>query len=285
MTLTVARHSIPQGDEAAVQDLSEELKDGAQNLGQSPTLFGMALNEALLLVQARVANNPRANLLPTWEAVVCAMQICEAAFAAAAATEGSVQRRVIDEVRTIPATGPQFYANAGNWLTSLWLVIICRDQQRMTHMCRVPLEILRASGAQCDEYVYDWVDSLQSYWLEKPGLAEKLTVTIEKSAPEVVTIAPRDLLQSILYPPINLFYRFLRRDHDGFNAALVESLELHKAYWTATAERAADIAGTLALGPLAIACLAYDAGFPIEVESDYLPRSLLRRDWLGEFPT
>ncbi|MGA5420707.1 Imm49 family immunity protein [Streptomyces lavendulocolor] len=41
----------------------------------------------------------------------------------------------------------------------------------------------------------------------------------------------------------------------------------------------------LALGPLAIACLAYDAGFPIDVESDYLPSELLNRAWLGEFPT
>ncbi|MGA5166236.1 Imm49 family immunity protein [Streptomyces lavendulocolor] len=41
----------------------------------------------------------------------------------------------------------------------------------------------------------------------------------------------------------------------------------------------------LALGPLAIACLAYDAGFPIEVESEYLPKHLLTHGWLGEYPT
>lgn len=35
----------------------------------------------------------------------------------------------------------------------------------------------------------------------------------------------------------------------------------------------------------AVACLACDAGFPIEVESEYLPIRLLDRSWLGEFDT
>lgn len=43
--------------------------------------------------------------------------------------------------------------------------------------------------------------------------------------------------------------------------------------------------GLIALAPLAIACLAYDAGFRIEVESGYLPIALLERSWAGEFPT
>ncbi|MFG2380757.1 immunity 49 family protein [Streptomyces avermitilis] len=286
MTLTVARHSRPgELDELAVQDLADELADSVKSLGQSPTLFGMALNEALLHVQARVTVNPRANLLESWEATVVAMQVYSAAFAAASTNEGAVHCRIAHEMRTIPATGPQFYTNAGNWLTSLWFAIVCRDQARMAHLCRFPIGLLRASGAQGDEYAYHWVDALQTYWLEEPGLIEKLTDTIEASHPDVATIAPRDLLQNILYQPINLFHRFLRKDHAAFNEALVEALELHKAYWTATEERARDIAGSLALGPLAIACLAYDAGFPIEVESHYLPHHLLRRTWVGEFDT
>lgn len=31
------------------------------------------------------------------------------------------------------------------------------------------------------------------------------------------------------------------------------------------------------------ACLAYDGEIPIEVESEYLPKHLLQRGWLGEF--
>ncbi|MEU3510314.1 Imm49 family immunity protein [Streptomyces longwoodensis] len=46
---------------------------------------------------------------------------------------------------------------------------------------------------------------------------------------------------------------------------------------------AEDPSGAVALGPLALACLAHDGGIPIDVESDYLPKHLLQRGWLGEF--
>ncbi|MEU9120038.1 immunity 49 family protein [Streptomyces sp. NPDC048506] len=281
--VTVARHGSPSVDEEVVGHLAEELEDSVRNLDALPAVFGMALNEALLQVQVHQALNPRGNLLPTWQATVSAMQVGTAAFAAATA-ERPIESRITDEMRTIQATGPQFYANAGNWLTTLWFVIICRDQARMDTMCQVPLDLLRASGAEGDEYVYHWVDSLQTYWREEPRLAEKLTATIEMSHPDIATIAPREHLQCILYPPIHLFYQFMRKDHEGFNQALAEALELHKAYWSRE-DHSDDIAGYLALGPLAMACLAYDAGIPIEVESEYLPIRLLDRSWLGEFDT
>ncbi|MFD4701465.1 hypothetical protein [Streptomyces niveus] len=39
----------------------------------------------------------------------------------------------------------------------------------------------------------------------------------------------------------------------------------------------------MALAPLTIACMASDADMRIDVESEYLPKRLLRRTWVGEF--
>ncbi|MFD8826973.1 immunity 49 family protein [Streptomyces sp. NPDC059605] len=284
MTVIVERHAVPPVDRQATERLAEEFEASIRKLDSSPAAVGTALDEALLQVRANQALNPRGNRFATWDATVCAMQVGTAAFAAASVTEGSIEARIAHETRTIKATGPQFHANAGNWLTTLWFVIICRDQPRMDAMCRIPLDLLRSSGAEGDEYVLHWVDALQTYWHEQPGLPEKLTAAIEQSHPGIATNTPRDLLQCVLYPPINLFHQFFRKDHAGFDQALVEALELHKAYW-GTPERSADIAGFLALGPLAVACLAYDAGFPVEVESEYLPVRLLDRSWVGEFDT
>ncbi|MEN3583836.1 immunity 49 family protein [Streptomyces sp. ZYX-F-203] len=286
MTVKVPRHGSPgPDDEAYAQSLGEGVVRTLGRLAQSPRMFDIALSKAVLHVQARLAVDPEASGIDTWEAVVSAMQVGSAMYAAATKAEGTVQCRVNHELRTIPATGPQSHTDAGNWITAFWLAIVCRDQHRMTQLCEIPLDLLRASGAEYDEYIYHWVDALQAYWLERPGLVDKLTAAIESSYPEVARITERDLLEKILYQPINLFHRFLRQDHDGFNQALVESLQLHKAYWTATEERDESVEGYLALGPLAIACLAYDAGFPIGVESDYLPGELLNRAWLGEFET
>ncbi|MFH8368744.1 immunity 49 family protein [Streptomyces sp. NPDC018031] len=286
MTLKVARHGSPgPDDEGYAQDLGEGLADTIQMLEQSPRMFDIAMDEALVHVQARLAVDPEASGIDTWEAVVAAMQVGSALFASTAEAGATVECRINHEMRTIPTAGSQHFANAGNWLTAFWFAVVCRDQNRMTQLCHVPLGLLRASGSEYDEYIYHWVDALQSYWLERPGLAEKLTAAIEASHPEVATIAPRELLQKVLYQPINLFYHFLRKDREGFNQALVEALECHKSYWMADEKREGSVAGYLALGPLAIACLAYDAGRPIEVESDYIPKHLLSRAWLGEFPT
>nr|WP_322985128.1 hypothetical protein [Streptomyces sp. S584] len=40
---------------------------------------------------------------------------------------------------------------------------------------------------------------LQTYWLRRPGLVDKLIGTIEASDPSVARIAPQDMLQGLLY--------------------------------------------------------------------------------------
>ncbi|MFF6824064.1 Imm49 family immunity protein [Streptomyces longwoodensis] len=284
MTITIPRHGAPSPeDEPYADGLGEDLAESLERLERSPGSIDFTFDTALLHLQARCAPDPRAAKLETWEAVVTALQLGSAMFTATGVSEGTVQCRIAHRMRTIPALGPRSYADAGNWLTTFWLAVVCRDQKRMSQLCEIPLDRLRSPDGAYDEYVYHWVDTLQAYWLQRPGLVEKLTATLQTSHPDAVTVAPRDLVQNILYPPINLFYRFVRKDEAGFNQALAEALELHKAYWTADEDRAEDPSGALALGPLALACLAHDGGIPIEVESDYLPKHLLQRGWLGEF--
>ncbi|MFD6227122.1 Imm49 family immunity protein [Streptomyces sp. NPDC060232] len=63
-----------------------------------------------------------------------------------------------------------------------------------------------------------------------------------------------------------MLYRFLRKD-------------------PADEDRRQNIHGVVALGPLAMACLAKAKanGLPVEVETDYLPQALLDFAWRGEF--
>lgn len=286
MTVTVPRHGEPgPNSQSFAEALGEGVAMSVERLERAPGMIDSTFSKALLHLQARCTVDPRAALLETWEATVSAMQIGATLFAITGATEGTIECRINHEVRHIPAIGPRSYADAGNWLTAFWLAVVCREQKRMTQLCEIPLDQLRSPEGQYDEYVYHWVDTLQTYWLRRPGLVEKLIATLDASHPDAIAIAPRDLVQHVLYPPINLFHRFVRKDEEGFNEALVEALQQHRAYWTADEARAKDAAGRVALGPLALACLAHDGGIPIEVESEYLPKHLLQRGWLGEFPT
>lgn len=286
MAVTILRHEFPTDHaERGIEVLTKGADNRMDSLEESPRSFNRALNTTLTLAQAHCLIDPTAAKLPTWEAYVSAMQVGSAMFAAAMKTEGTVQCRIADKLRTIQATGPQYYTDAGNWINAFWLAIICREQGRMTELCNVPLSLLRASGAVYDEYIYAWVDTLQTYWRESPGMWEKLVAAVDGTEPDVLRDDTRDLVLRILYPPISLFHLFVRQEHDRFNEELVNALQWHKDYWIHDEERATDSAGLVAIGPLAIACLAYDAGFPIEVESEYLPKHLLVRSWVGEFET
>ncbi|MEU4200781.1 immunity 49 family protein [Streptomyces sp. NPDC026294] len=287
MTVHIDRHELPTGPDAErfAEQLSEHLAREVDDLEESADLIDSTFSTSVMALRARCVIDPRAAKAETWEATVNAMQLGSALFAVTGASEGTIECRIDRKRRTIRAIGPLSSADAGNWLTAFWLAVICREQQRMTQLCEIPLERLRAPEGQYDEYIYHWVDTLQTYWLRRPGLVEKLTATLQMSHPEVARTAPRDLLQGLLYPPINLFYRFVTKDEAGFSPALAEALKLHQTYWTLTEERKADIDGSIALGPLAIACLAFDGELPIEVDSEYLPKHLLHHGWLGEFPT
>lgn len=284
--MRVARHGGPgPDDETYARTLGENLSRTIDVLERVPRMFDGAMNTAALHLCARLAVDPDSSHPRTRDAAVTAMQVTSAAFAAAVRTEGTFEYFLVDRTRTIPATGPQYYADAGNWLTAFWLATVCREQDRMTQLCEIPVDFLRGSGVEYDEYIYHWIDALQAYWLIRPGLSEKLLAAIRMSSPDVARIAHPEVLDKLLHQPINLFQYFPRKDHTGFDQALAEALELHKSFWTADEDREEPVEGCLALGPLAVSCPAFDSGFPITVESDCIPRHLLNRFWLGMFPT
>ncbi|OEJ32573.1 immunity 49 family protein [Streptomyces subrutilus] len=287
MTAAVGRHGAAGGpdDEDYAARMTTTAIEGIASLESFPGMLDALWSSVRLSVAARSAVDPDASGIDTWEAVVNAMQVGSTLFQVTGAADGTVECRIHHEIRRLPAIGPKQIANCPNWLDAFWFAVVCRDHKRMTALCEVPLETLRASGAAHDGYLYHWVAALQAYGTHRQAdMVEELKQAFQQSHPDVVRIAPRDWLQQISYPPINLFYRFVKRDHDGFNDALVEALELHKAYWSHE-DRDFDVSGLWAVGPLAMACFAYDGGFPVNVASEYLPIQLLNRAWLGEFPT
>lgn len=287
MPTTISRPDFQGSNDPVghLQRVDKRTISAIDDLEEAPEMFGLTFSKALSTAQLHCLYDPTANKSETWEAWVAAMQVGSALFASATASEGTtVECMIAHKKRTIPACGVKHFVDAGTWLEAFWLAVICRDQARMTQLCNVPIELLRASGAVFEEYIYHWVDALQTYWLERPGLGEKLVAAFDGTNPDTLRFVDREMMLKVLYPPLDLFYRFISQDPDKFNEALVQAVELHKEYWTADEERES-LTGDVAIAPLAIACLAFDAGRPIEVESEYLPENLLDRSWLGEFET
>jgi hypothetical protein len=287
---SVPRHDYPTDNEAEGLAVLAETADWVIGELDDPDDTGrsQALITTLTLAQSRCAADPGADKFETWEAWVTAMQVGCALFDSARAAEGPVPCRIGSrgEVKDLPATGPTSYTHAGAWLTSVYLATICRENDRLDRLMRVPVSFLREANVLFDEYIYDWVETLQSYWAGRAtDMWDKLVAAVNGTDPEVSRIADKETMLKLLYPPLELFQLYNRRETERFNESLVQALTWHKQYWSGNESRAQSSDGLIALGPLAIACMAYDNDFPLDVESEYLPKRLLQRSWAGEFDT
>ncbi|WP_307813320.1 immunity 49 family protein [Streptomyces sp. N35] len=294
MVTRIARHGYPASinpetdiDTAGGLDsLAETVEWVLERIERSELAREEALDTALTFADARCEVDPDAEQFETWEAWVTAMQLGSAWFRMATASGAdTVTCRIKEKERFLPATGPQPHINASSWLTAFYLALICRENERLTELARVPISLLRESGATFDEYIYSWVETLQRFWLGQEGVSDHLVAAVDGTDQDSAQHVDQELMNFLLSPPIILFYRYLRGDHAQFNEALVDAVKWHKSYWAAEDDRAINSDGFVALAPLAIACLARDKGFPIELESEYLPKALLEYAWAGEIQT
>ncbi|MFF9573574.1 immunity 49 family protein [Streptomyces sp. NPDC014685] len=235
------------------------------------------------MARIRCIGDPDAVMLETWESWLLAMQVHSAVFAATFTDQETVTCKIRQDERQLATTGPQLYLNAGTWINAFFLALICRETARLDMLARVPASLLRDCGGVLDEYIYAWVETLRSFWLRRDDVSQHLVRAVDLSAPEATRILDAETMGKLKYPPIMMYYRYLRNEAAGFNEALNDAIRWHKEYWTADEDRTQNIEGVVAIAPLAVACLAKANGIPIEIESDYLPSALLDFAWRGEF--
>ncbi|MDG4856975.1 immunity 49 family protein [Streptomyces sp. T-3] len=282
--IRIPRHDFSTGALAQIlQHAEARIEEELEDLEENPEWFSMALLSAPSALDWRCAGDPKADKLETWKACVTAIQIGHALFVSARATTPTVECQVGVDKRVF-RSGAAPWAHAGNWLTAFWLSCVCRERERTDDLCQVPVSLLREAGG-FDAYIYDWVEALQAYWRKQPELGDKLLTAVDGTDPEALRPRSRRGVLHLMYPPMNLLTQLVRGDQDKFTASLGKAVEWHKDFWTRNEELARDTDGLIALGPLALACLALDSGFMVEIDSEYLPKYLLDGGWVGEFPT
>ncbi|MGW9068402.1 immunity 49 family protein [Streptomyces yangpuensis] len=285
MTAIVPRQDYPEDDMAAVIPVMEgSVSYSLEKFETSHNSRSGAVMRSLNVAFVRSAVDPRAAMRETWESWRLAMQVHSAVFAATTAPDReTVTCRIRHEERHLATTGPQTYLSAHTWIDAFYLAVICRDAVGLDMLARIPVSLLRAFGGRLDEYAYAWVETLQSFWLRRDDVGTHLVRAVNLCVPEQARILDGDEVAKLCRPPIMMLYRYLRNDAAGFNESLADAVRRHKEYWTADEDRRQNILGIVALGPLAIACLAKANGLPVEVESGYLPEALLDFAWRGEF--
>lgn len=186
----------------------------------------------------------------------------------------TVAVRIDGRERALPATGPQEFGHAGHWQTAFHLALVLRDRDALDRLCAVPGETLRRSTTRVFEYDLRIVEALRALWLRRPDVGQRLVEALEEADPAREPRAADAILFTVV-PSLKMLAALLAKDPSGFQSALVEALELHRELWSRP-DRAADPDGYLAWQCLAHASLGYAEGFPVVVESGYLPARVIR---------
>jgi hypothetical protein len=269
-----------------VTDLKRSVGRALDRVERFPQRTNELTSTAWMRFGYLAALDPKCDHGPTWEAFTLAMQAGSSVFASAMAPPSTVVDCRLDvEVKRIPASGSQYWTGPNTWLRAFWLAMTCRERERTDMLCAVPVEFLRTSEPGFDPYVYDWVGALQMFWRGEPGHAQRFHLALEGTDPAAVTVATHEFTYLLSFPPMKMFSYLLTGEHERFAEALYEAVDLHRTYWTKDDYRRRQPEGFVALGPLAVACLAREMGVPFEIDTPYLPAGLLQAGWVGEFRT
>jgi len=272
---TVARHAV-DADQAweQITGLSPQMAYYLDRAGENTGVLSTIRRRALTLGQYRTVVDPAAESPETWEDLNLAAQAAAAVFTVAGTPPGEEVSAVVGRRLTLTGTGPSDDAHAGAWVTAAWLAVLQRDDELIQQLAAVPLDLLRASGAEHDAYLMPWVETLQTFLAHREVTPEMFLPAMDGTDPDTAQFTPPAAMLQLVYPPIRMFYYVLRRDTEKFTDAYVAALERHRAYWTADG-RETDPSGFLALAPLAVAVLARTVGMRFDVQSDYAPANLL----------
>jgi hypothetical protein len=168
---------------------------------------------------------------------------------------------------------PEFHALSYYWLQGWYCATLLRDAVCLELLAQVSDEIFRVSRVRSAPAQEPWRGALIAYHKgqDSTALVERACFLIEPAQRTALMPADAAKLWGALF---RMMLPLFHRDAEAFNRALVNAVEEHKKFYRKRGEGQQEMA-FLALGPAALCALAHDAGLPIEVDSEYLPRSLI----------
>lgn len=176
-----------------------------------------------------------------------------------------------------PSVASHHGANAMTWMHAFCLGSLLRRRDLLDVLDRYEQpQLLAAPTGAFDLYVLSLVEAFRLFRRDDPHFAALLDDAERLSQPENIRIAPLPIVARFktLVP---LLRAVARRDQPAFDAALLESLKAHKAFFSRGKQKT-DPEGVLAYHASGIAALGIDRGLSLGVESGYAPAWLVRNE-------
>lgn len=210
----IERHGIDV-DNARIRDekLAKIAEKNLAEVVEFPGFLESVQRKSLLRTRFRLAFDPAAESADTREALALSAQAGGAFFAAANRNTGDFDFTIRDRL-ILQATGPTIDHGAGLWQDVLWSAIICRDRASIVELCSVNIDTLRRSEGVLPEYVYSWVDTLQSYLHQKPDTLTKLNTALAQTDPDALEADLAEITLRQHYPPMPVLHYLATQKND-----------------------------------------------------------------------
>ncbi|WP_394203299.1 immunity 49 family protein [Shewanella waksmanii] len=165
----------------------------------------------------------------------------------------------------------QGYINPAEWFDAYFLAVITRDTESMDTLASFPVEIMRQSATTAGPVSYKLVEVFQAYHQRTsdfPALLNECMAMAMKQG--------NDWALDIAMGYLETFAALTTNAGFDFNEVLAKNLQRQEQYWIQ--EKGQDIVPVCSFIPLQLlgmACMWYDRGNEVIVESDSLPRFLI----------
>jgi len=160
------------------------------------------------------------------------------------------------------------------WLTALDLCIVLRDYKGIEELIALKFTADQVLEIKTHDFEFPYVQFMQALLGNNQGEAgAKLIETYKLTDPSHFEGRPYlNTVLDLIVPVLDLYSSLLFNDAAEFNQRLEEALLLYRK---SCEDNPDNVGWLIAHAHLAVCCLAYDRGFPIEVESRYIPRWLI----------
>jgi len=183
----------------------------------------------------------------------------------------------------VNASVDEGFVNVADWTHAFFLACVCRDSACVKALSKVPVDLLRQSPTRAPDYWHLFAEAMRALLTPEADFHGKALAAAQATKPEDPNVSDHALY--IGGPATDLLCRLMNAlpgspegpaGVDRFNRSLAIALDYHRRYWFREEDhRLRDPNGYLALPILALASIAYDSDVPIEVESEYIPRTLI----------
>jgi hypothetical protein len=172
------------------------------------------------------------------------------------------------------------FFNVHDFITAFYIAMAVQEKPVLDTLAKVDINTLHMLSFRPEEYVFHWARTLQGFHLGgAPWLEQEFLAAFKGTDPGVLKYGAVGYALNIAFPAMELF---IATDEGAgrFNQVLGKALEAHKFFYgkdeqNPGEDQSNDPRGYIALGPLAFAATMAARGWPITVQSDYLPRCLI----------